>query len=98
MSEGVVICLYCGEPVVQTENSEWIQAVHMVDDTLVTTLSQAHTECKLRQVLGGPAHVLELCTCYGGTWEDPDMGMTPRKAALWVWNFYLVGERNAASS
>ena len=30
-----------------------------------------HIECFVRLFAGSAAHQLQMCTCYGGTWEDP---------------------------
>ena len=46
-----------------------------------------HVECLGRMTLGGPAHLMGLCACHGtdGDVGDPDLGLSPRAAALLVW-------------
>lgn len=39
-----------------------------------------HRECELRMVVGSVGHQLGLCSCFGGTYEDPPE-LTERQAA-----------------
>jgi hypothetical protein len=40
-----------------------------------------HYECQMRAVVGSVGHQKGLCSCYGGTEEDP-RGMTRREAVI----------------
>lgn len=40
-----------------------------------------HYECLIRSAVGSVGHQKRLCSCYGGTEDDPP-GMTPRQAAI----------------
>jgi hypothetical protein len=40
-----------------------------------------HYECGMRSVIGSVGHQMRLCSCYGGTVEDPP-GMSRRQAAI----------------
>lgn len=39
-----------------------------------------HWECQARMVIGSVGHLLRLCSCYGGTVDDPDF-LTRRQSA-----------------
>jgi hypothetical protein len=78
-------CLHCGEEIASGDRGVVIPYVDW-DVGPVTRTSPVHIECHLRSVLGGPGHLLGLCSCGGGGC-DPDMGMTPREAALRVWDW-----------
>ena len=43
-----------------------------------------HIECFLRMFLGGPNHLLGLCSCHGGDQPPDPPHMTNREAALMV--------------
>jgi hypothetical protein len=73
-------CLWCSELIEEGDRGEEIG--HLEEGW-----RYAHRECCFRQVVGGPGHIQRRCTCCGGT-EDPDLDMTPRQAALWVWHWY----------
>lgn len=52
-----------------------------------------HHECALRGIAGSVGHQRKLCSCFGGTEEDPE-GMTTRQAAIAAADyFYKHGER-----
>lgn len=59
------------------------------EDGLVGRQLPAHAECKLRCALGGIGHVLEKCSCYGGT-LDNDLGLSYRESSLLVWAWVQV--------
>lgn len=46
-----------------------------------------HYECSLRSIIGSLGHQRGLCSCYGGTEEDPP-GMTRRQAAAAAANYF----------
>lgn len=71
-------CLWCGEPIADRDRGQMIFGP--------PALVPAHIECLTRQAFGGPAHLQGTCSCCGGT-NDPDLGMTPRQAAIWVWDW-----------
>lgn len=63
-------CLFCEEPFAQG------------DAGTISHLGQAtHHECMMRQVIGSVGHLRELCSCHGGSYEDPPE-MTRRQAAI----------------
>lgn len=62
-------CIFCREPIVATDSG----TVNMAGQV-------SHYACQLRQVVGSVGHQLHLCSCYGGTQEDPE-GMSHRQAA-----------------
>lgn len=74
------VCLYCEEPIGADDRGTEMPYIH--DD--VSEIRFIHIECSFRQVMGGPAHLGGACSCEGGT-EDPDMGLSRREAARWVW-------------
>jgi hypothetical protein len=85
-------CLYCREPIGPDDRGVNMPYVHLADAStstrdFVTSVAYAHIECSFRQVMGGPAHLRGTCHCCGGT-DDPDLDMSPRAAALWVWKHY----------
>jgi hypothetical protein len=49
-----------------------------------------HYECGLRSVLGSVGHQRGLCSCYGGTEEDPPH-MTRRQAAQAAAGYFHLG-------
>ena len=63
-------CRHCGEPVVEGDTG--------TADSLELVL---HYECGLRLAIGSVGHMKGLCSCFGGTEEDPP-GMTRREAAI----------------
>lgn len=76
-------CLWCEEAIKSGDRGE---ETAFVDRMSVLRIGQFHIECAMRQALGGPAHLLGCCLCCGGD-QDPDLGMSPREAALWVWEW-----------
>lgn len=91
-------CLHCAEEVVEGDRGVLMPAVLMGEDgRLVTKIEPVHAECMVRMSTGGPAHLLGRCGCHRLGDRDaacePDMGMTPRAAARWVWDYlYAHGE------
>jgi hypothetical protein len=75
-------CLYCLEPIVIGDRGVALTAIEKTGPRQAF----AHIECQMRQAFGGPAHIQGTCSCAGGP-DDPDMGMTYREAALWVWDW-----------
>jgi hypothetical protein len=79
-------CLYCDEEIREGDRGETVQYVGTdLWGRSDIKIMVSHIECSFRQVMGGPAHLIGRCRCAGGR-TDPDMGMTPREAALWVWD------------
>jgi hypothetical protein len=93
------VCLHCGEPVLAGDRGMMQQCVEIdrtpTAERTVTRVRPLHAECLLRMSLGGPAHLQGRCSCHGsaGPGEDPDLGLSPREAARWVWRWVqLHGE------
>jgi hypothetical protein len=63
------LCPFCEEPITSDDRR--------APDFRTPT----HYECGLRAALGSVGHQRKLCSCYGGTEEDPP-GMTRRQAAV----------------
>jgi hypothetical protein len=61
----VILCLFCEEPILETE----------------TNIGGLHTECVKRVLLGSVGHQLGLCCCPGkpGLMDDPP-GLSKREA------------------
>jgi hypothetical protein len=60
------LCAWCDEPILPGEH---------------TSMGGVHYECGLRSVIGSVGHQKGLCSCYGGSEEDPP-GLTRRQAAI----------------
>jgi hypothetical protein len=75
-------CLWCQEGILPSDRGE--ETVYADGGAL--KIAYIHIECRMRQVLGGPGHLSGQCSCCGSD-GDPDMGMSPRAAALWVWRW-----------
>lgn len=71
-------CLGCGELI--DENDSGITMPYMTNFSEVTRAA-FHTECHLRSVIGGVAHLEKRCYCYGGGTSDDDRSRTE---ARWV--------------
>jgi hypothetical protein len=81
-------CLWCSELIVEGDRGEVMPYVKLNDDAAPSIVdAYMHVECVFRQGVGGPAHVQGTCTCQGGH-DDPDLGMSEREAALWVWDHF----------
>lgn len=65
----MTLCAWCDEPILDGEK----RAPNHRQPT--------HYECGLRGAIGSLGHQRKLCSCYGGTEEDPP-GMTRRQAAV----------------
>jgi hypothetical protein len=76
------ICLHCGEPVLDGEQSLYFQHQPM------------HVECGTRVTMGSVAHIERRCGCYlpGSVEGDPE-GMTAREAARAAMRAWAVMER-----
>lgn len=75
-------CLHCGEDSPEDEGIPQLYVDLGPDGRPLSRRGWIHRECQLRMVLGGPAHVLGLCSCpQGGVGCDPDMGLSKREAA-----------------
>lgn len=73
------LCLFCDESIAEDDRGELMG--------YSGGMRAVHIECTFRQSVGGPAHLLGTCTCQGGS-DAPNLGMSPREAALWVWGHY----------
>lgn len=83
-----VLCLHCDEPI-EADDTGTVEIV--LDSKLDTFLKPLHYECRLRTAVGSIGHMKGLCSCYGGTEEDPP-GMTKREAAIAAaryWHLHL---------
>jgi hypothetical protein len=72
-------CLWCGEPVLDTDKQEPTTLIRAEGPPCVAV---RHFECAARVVVGSVGHQLELCACHGGpgTLDDP-IGLSQRDAA-----------------
>jgi hypothetical protein len=91
------VCPECDEVVVAGDRGYRMVGVRFVAGERVDAEPRpivVHAECLYRQMVGGPAHVQELCSCYRGDAgvEDLDLGMTPRDAARAVWDLVMAEE------
>ncbi|HEU0180344.1 MAG TPA: hypothetical protein VFV58_39410 [Blastocatellia bacterium] len=75
-----MICLWCGEPVAESEqHSDFKQPMH--------------GECGFRTIMGSVAHIEHRCMCYvPGAGEHDPPHMTKRqaaRAAVLAWTFWM---------
>jgi len=81
-------CLHCGEEISSADRGVLQHYVDLgPDGKPVAKVVPIHIECLLRMTLGGPGHLMGLCSCADGPGCDPDMGLAPREAALKVWEW-----------
>ena len=73
-----VPCLWC-EELIEEGDIGTFQAVVSSDSEMC--LLPMHYECQIRAAAGSVGHQKGLCSCYGGTEEDPP-GMTKHEAAI----------------
>lgn len=75
-------CSHCDEAIVEGDQGFLMPHVEsMVSaEQAVVKMRPTHLDCFLRQIYGSVGHQLQMCSCYGGTTEDPP-GMTKREAA-----------------
>jgi hypothetical protein len=74
----VSVCAWCDEPIAP-------------DDRLAPNCqAPTHYECGLRAAVGSLGHQRKLCSCYGGTYDDPP-GATRRQAAIAATLFFHLG-------
>ena len=81
-------CLHCAEEISSGDQGVMQTYVDLIDGHPQGRVAPLHKECSLRTGLGGPAHLLGVCTCQGGDC-DPDMGMSARNAARVVWAWVM---------
>lgn len=76
-------CLHCVEVIGPSDQGTLMPCIEQGPHGLAAVLRPVHAECLLRMTLGGPAHLMGLCSCHGGDADvqDPDLGMSPRDAA-----------------
>lgn len=74
-------CLGCGELI-----EEWDAGITMPYITTPGTVTEAafHTECQLRSVMGGVAHMEKRCSCYGGVAHDDSSRDEARAVLAWA--------------
>jgi hypothetical protein len=77
-------CFWCNEEILEDDRGV-LMSVFREKEPAPEAM---HIECNFRQVMGGPAHLRGECLCQGGH-KDPDDGMTPREAALYVWRNWV---------
>lgn len=70
-------CLHCEEPVLPEERS---QVSYFLNAEGTVENRRTHWECQARSVIGSVGHQLGMCSCQGGTFEDPQ-GLSKRDAA-----------------
>jgi len=81
-------CLHCGEEISSGDRGVLQQALNLgPDGRPISLVGALHIECLMRMTVGGPGHLLGVCSCGDGPGCDPDMGMSPREAALRTWNW-----------
>lgn len=70
-------CIHCEELI--TEDDSGVLMPH-VNLGMMVTIGARHRECYLWHIFGSIGHQRRLCSCYGGTLEDPPE-LTARQAA-----------------
>ncbi len=74
-------CLWCKEPIQEGDKGVVMPNVSGIAIAEAkVSLEPTHYECLMRQILGSVGHQKGLCSCYGGTEEDPP-GLSKREAA-----------------
>lgn len=73
------VCAWCDEGFTP-EDSGYTIPYMGVETSPVTTLAY-HAPCWQRQLIGSAGHLLQQCSCFGGTLEDPP-GLSKREAAV----------------
>lgn len=73
-----VPCLYCEDPI-QAGDTGTIG--NTINDKGDWTKEPIHYECGIRMGVGSVGHQKGLCSCFGGTEEDPER-MTKHEAAI----------------
>jgi hypothetical protein len=73
-------CYQCDEEIIDGDRG-FLRAVHRVSGAKIEPV---HRECDFRAVAGSLGHQLQMCSCYGGTFEDPQE-LTRREAAIVLW-------------
>jgi len=63
-------CVWCGEPIMPGE-----------DGVIWENAGCEHIECFIRSIVGSVAHQEHRCSCYGGSDDHEEKGMTKRAAA-----------------
>ena len=71
-------CLRCNEPILPDEKHD---ETTYIDEHGQALLSSLHRECAIRSIVGSLGHQLGMCSCHGGTFEDPQE-LTKRQAAI----------------
>lgn len=87
-------CFNCREEISSGDRGVLQPYVSLVDGETVARPGFIHIECLMRMTVGGPAHLLGLCSCADGPGCDPDMGLSPREAALKVWEWIQAKGRS----
>jgi hypothetical protein len=77
-----VKCILCDEEITETDRLSPAQS-SMWDPRLGWQLVRAHSECGLREVLGGIGHLIDH-EHYCLVMHDPDAGLTYRESARLV--------------
>lgn len=72
-----VPCMHCDEPIAEGDTG----TMAITTGASSGLLRPLHYECGLRGIIGSVGHQKGLCSCFGGTEEDPE-GMTRRQAAV----------------
>jgi hypothetical protein len=85
-----VVCLYCQEPVLETDRQETTTIARKDGASEVQTV---HYECLARSILGSVAHQQKRCSCYGGDGGDDEFP-TGRIAAMATLAYFQASEKN----
>lgn len=77
-------CLHCDEEIGEADAKYPILEARLAKTGSMESRTRwLHRECMIREVVGGMAHQLGLCSCNGGIGLDVDPpGVTKRQAAL----------------
>lgn len=73
MTEEAPLCVYCQEPLLPSDGPVLVGGMHH--------------ECSFRSIAGSVGHQKKLCSCFGGTEEDPP-GATLREGARAALAYY----------
>lgn len=80
-------CSYCHESIQDGERGLWRPCIRAIGED--PSIEPVHAECDFRMVMGSVGHIMEKCSCHGGTEEDPP-AMSNREAAIAAWNVYYT--------
>lgn len=79
-------CIHCGEAIAADDSGVMTPLVEGVGNALDVRPGYYHVECWGRLLFGSTGHQLQLCPCFGGTYEGEPPDMSKRDAARAAWD------------